>query len=90
MEEHYHDPAHVRAREELTEAVKKYSQAICEEPQLVMGATVVWETSRYDDDGCQMYTMHHVVLDPGSLVHAIGLLSTARDRLSEFVNRTDD
>lgn len=86
--DHYSDPEAVSAREELSEAVKKYSAAVsCEGPShVVMGATVVWETTAFGEDGEPIYTMQHVVLDPGSLIHAAGLLTVARDRLSSYIN----
>lgn len=87
---HYHDPVYVAAREKLTEAVKEYSLAVDPYNPIVLGATVVYETTRFDDDGSQIYTMSHVILDPGSLAHAVGLLSTARDRIVSYINRVEE
>lgn len=87
---HYHDPEYVAAREKLTEAVHDYVKSVNPESRAIMGATVVYETTAFDDEGEQIYSLQHVILDPGSLVHAVGLLSAARDRLSEYINRTDD
>lgn len=88
---HYHDPAYMAAREKLTEAVKEYMNAMEPDGQsLMMGATVVYETTRFDDEGEQIYSVQHVILDPGSLAHACGLLTVARDRLSEYINRREE
>lgn len=87
---HYHDPEYAAARENLTEAVKTYAQAVEPGSHLILGATVVYETTKFDEEGDQVYSMQHVILDPSSLVHAVGLLSSARDRLSEYINKRED
>lgn len=87
---HYHDPEYLAAREKLTEAVKTYAQAVEPGSHLMMGATVVYETTKFDEEGDQVYSLQHVILDPSSLVHAAGLLSSARNRLSEYINRKED
>jgi len=89
MGDHYHDPEYLAAREKLTEALQEYEKATGD-GAIILGGTVVYEVSKFDDDGHQIYWMKHVILDPSSLVHAVGLLSTARDRLSAYINQGDD
>ena len=85
--QHYHSPKFLKAREALTQALNEYMNVVNPEAAGCMGATVVYETIRFDDEGIQTYALQHVILDPSSLVHALGLLTAAKDRLSAYINR---
>lgn len=91
MSDHYHDhPEMEVARQKLTEALMEYTKATDPEAHLFLGGTVVFETTKFDDEGHQTYYTGHVILDPSSLSHAVGLLDICRDRLKKYVNREDD
>lgn len=86
---HHCDPAFIEAREKLRAAVEEYSRATEDSPHIILGATVVFETSIFDDEGDQLYDVKHVILPPSSLAHAVGLLDAARDRLKNYINTPD-
>jgi hypothetical protein len=86
MSDHYHDPKYMEAREKLGNAVREFIHDTHPENPLLMGATVVYETTTFDEAGEQMYSTGHVVLDPSSLAHALGLLIAGQDRLTRYIN----
>lgn len=87
---YHHDPEYAKAREKLTDALNEFVKIANPEAYGIIGATVVYETTTFDEYSEQIYSTSHVILDPGSLAHSVGLLTVARDRLSEYINRTDD
>lgn len=84
----YHDPAFVAAREKLGEAIKEFAKETQDEVHVVLAATVVFETTLFDDEGHQNYATRHVITD-GSLSQAVGLLATAQTRLITYINAPD-
>lgn len=85
----YNDPEQVAAREKLQVAIQEFAVTSADTSVLVLGAAVVYETSVFDDDGTQNYGMQHVVLEPGSLAQAVGMLSVAHDRIVGYINADD-
>lgn len=83
---HYQDPKYMAAREKLTDAVMEFIHETHPENPMVMGSTLVYETTTFDDAGEQMYSTGHVILDPSSLSHALGLVTAATARLTRYIN----
>jgi|KBSMisStandDraft_5_1062788.scaffolds.fasta_scaffold31536_5 hypothetical protein len=75
-----------KAKDEFTNALIKYSHVVDNTNHVVLGGTVVWESSVFDEDGTQIYYTHHAILGSSSLAHAAGLLAVGQDRLTNYIN----
>lgn len=75
-----------KAKEEFTKALIKYSHVVDNTNHVVLGGTVVWESSVFDEEGHQIYYTHHAILGSSSLAHAAGLLSVGKDRINNYIN----
>lgn len=58
----------------LTEAVQTFVNSLDDEPAIVIGSVIAFETARYDDDGEQRHLIRYAVLgEAPSMSGAIGL-----------------
>lgn len=88
--DHEHDPVYEVARDKLTEAVREFVKETHVENCLLLGSTLVYETTMFDENGHQNYATGHVILDPSSMAHGLGLVTAAKDRLSAYINRQEE
>lgn len=83
------NPAYMAARDKLAEAIREYDRTVSSEARVVIASTVVYEVSIFDpEDGAQVYSLQHVILD-GSLCSAAGMLDSAKFRLNTYINNAE-
>lgn len=71
--------------EKVTAAVKEFIQAVNDEPVIVRGAVVCWETMAFDEDGDANYTVNYTSLPETSMAETIGILDIAMDVVREDI-----
>lgn len=79
-----YDSAREKLAETIRKAVGEFLETMGEEEAVVIASTLVVETTRFDNAGLQNYATKHWVLD-GSLATAVGLLTVAKGRLTDYV-----
>lgn len=84
---HEHQQQYKEAREKLGEAIKEFCNVTDPTNHLLLGATVVFETTCFDEEGYQTYYVGNVIIEPSSLAHALGLVTSAKDRLTTYINK---
>jgi hypothetical protein len=74
------------AREQLDEAIKRFSREANDREGMVTGWVVVIGTARFDDEGDTIYGYDYGVGPDTDLQRAVGLFELGRRRMYEHVS----
>lgn len=73
------------ALDKLQVAVDDFIKGVSDDEEfLIVGAAIVYETTRYESDGQQTYKFGHKILEPTTLAGGVGLMRLGLQRLTNF------